>query len=289
MQVEVVGLYRYPVKSLGAVAEKSLTLDVTGLRDDRRWMVVDDRNRFLTQRQRPGMATLCARQVAGGLELTTEAGDAIKVAAPARHGASIEVQIWGDNCAAQPAGEEVNQWLSDYLQRSCRLVYLPLESQRTVAGFGGNRVGFADGYPLLLTSRASLAELNQRLARKGIDPVPMARFRPNIVVDAPELRAFAEDYWSSLISGQAGAKLLNAKPCGRCMVITTNQSSGERHPAREPLATLSEFRTDEEGEVLFGINLVPQFSPSADQAVIHLNDRLDIEPGAPASVGVAHA
>ncbi|RLA09943.1 MAG: MOSC domain-containing protein [Gammaproteobacteria bacterium] len=275
MKVTVDGLFNYPVKSLRARSQQQLTLDAAGLQGDRRWMIVDDKGGFITQRQCPKMATLSAMPVADGLKLENLAGEVIAVRIPGAGAPALTVQVWQDSCLAKSAGEEVDRWLSDYLGQSCHLVYMPEDCRRLVNGFMNNLVGFADGYPLLLTSTASLDELNRRLSKKGADAVPMSRFRPNLVVEGGELlEAFAEDGWAALTID--GLRLVNAKPCGRCMVITTDQLTGEKHRRREPLTTLREFRIDAEGEILFGINLVPEFSGLQQSQAIKLGDWLQV-------------
>lgn len=275
INVIVAGLFSYPVKSFRACSRQSLTMGIDGLHNDRRWMVVNQRGEFLSQRQLPKMATIGASLTNGQLQLELPSGANRRVAVPDAAEETISVSVWQDSCAAQSADEDVNDWLSTYLGRSCRLVYLPVSSRRGVQGFATQQVGFADGYPLLLTSTASLHELNQRLMKKGIDAVSMNRFRPNLVVEGDEaLTPFAEDGWASLSIN--GIRLVNAKPCGRCMVTTVDQQSGEKQPGREPLTTLSEFRTDSAGEVLFGINLVPEVV-GTEPARLSVGDRLQIQ------------
>ena len=279
MKVICSDLICYPVKSLRGLAVPSFEIAGAGLKADRRWMVVDEKGRFLTQRQLPRMARLSATEQGGGLRLATggaqECERSCLVERPVDSDTRIKVTVWGDQCQAVVAKQHVNQWLSDELEFPCRLVYLPLTSPRLVQGFGNNHLGFADGYPLLLTSQASLRQLNQRLSDKDVSPVSMDRFRPNLVVSALDLEPFAEDRWASLTLGNL--RLINAKPCGRCMVVTTDQRSGVRDAAREPLATLRKFRMDPQGEICFGINLVPEFLGGATEAIIKTGDQLEVQ------------
>ena len=279
MKVICSDLIRYPVKSFRGLAVPSFEIAGAGLKADRRWMVVDGKGRFLTQRQLPRMARLSVTEQAQGLLLGGGGAQGFErsclVEKPGDSGTRIEVTVWGDQCQAVVAKQHVNQWLSDELEFPCRLVYLPLTSPRLVQGFGNNHLGFADGYPLLLTSQASLRQLNQRLSDKDVPPVSMDRFRPNLVVSALDLEPFAEDRWASLTLGNL--RLINAKPCGRCMVVTTDQRSGVRDAAREPLATLRQFRMDPQGEICFGINLVPEFLGGATDAIIKTGDQLEVQ------------
>jgi hypothetical protein len=168
--------------------------------------------------------------------------------------AKLRVQVWQSTCQAVHVSPEADEWLTRYLGLGCRLVYMPDATERLsnpeYAG-DGRRVGFADGYAYLVIGRASLEDLNGRLAGRGHAPLPINRFRPNIVVagSAP----YAEDGWRSATFG--GATLRGVKPCGRCEVTTTDQSSGEvRGP--EPLATLATYRQSDEFGVMFGMNFV---------------------------------
>jgi uncharacterized protein len=163
--------------------------------------------------------------------------------------------VWSSVVDAIPVSREADAWLSKYLGLGCRLVYMPDSTKRQCnpkyAGPGAPLVGFADGYAYLIANTESLADLNARLARKGHGALPMNRFRPNIVVAGA--KPYDEDRWGELRIGEAAVRA--TKPCGRCEVTTTDQSTGEvRGP--EPLATLSTFRNSDEFGVMFGMNFV---------------------------------
>ena len=167
----------------------------------------------------------------------------------------MRVRVWSSVVDAVPASREADAFLSDYLETPCRLVYMPDSTRRASnPAYSGDRerlVGFADGYAYLIANAASLADLNRRLAERGHAELPMNRFRPNIVVSGAP--AYAEDGWGEIRVGDA--VLRAAKPCGRCEVTTTDQSTGEvRGP--EPLATLAGYRNSDEFGVMFGLNLV---------------------------------
>jgi uncharacterized protein YcbX len=156
--------------------------------------------------------------------------------------------VWRDQTEGEAAGVEADAWLSGLLGLRCRLLYMPPSTCRQVSleyGQPGDRVSFADGYPLLLTSEASLAELNRRLDRA----LPMDRFRPNLVIDGKV--PFAEDDWARIRVGSTEFRV--AKSCARCVVTTTDQRTGARGP--EPLRTLASFR-NVGGKILFGENLI---------------------------------
>ena len=238
----------HPVKSCRAIRLEAAEVDDRGLRFDRRWMVADPDGRFLTQRHHPRLATVAPALDGDALELTAPGMPALRVPAEPAGGPAVEAEIWGDRVAAVTAGDEAAEWFSAVLGTSSRLVGMPHATRRQVSrrhGRPGDLVSFADGYPLLLISQGSLDELNRRLET----PVPMDRFRPNLVVDG--CPPHAEDGWSTLRAG--GVTLHNVKPCARCVITTTDQLSGERGP--EPLRTLATYRTVDR-KVMFGVNLV---------------------------------
>jgi len=175
---------------------------------------------------------------------------------PEAGGPTVEVVVWGDRVWAQPAGRNADTWLSDALGRACRLVHMgdPAAARLVDPAYGQptDRVSFADGFPLLGVNVASLDDLNTRLAQ----PVPTARFRPNLVVSGTAL--WAEDRWQRLRAGAAeGVAFRAVKLCARCVIVATDQETGARARDREPLRTLASFRRDDRGRILFGQNLVP--------------------------------
>ncbi len=242
------GLWIYPVKSCRGVAVSRLELGDRGPVHDREWMVVDPAGRMVTQREHPGLARVGVRLEADRLVLGAPGRDPLELPLDRLEGPRREVSVWRDRCRAVSQGPAAAAWFSELLGTECELVRMAPEEVRPVDpryARPGDRVGFADGFPLLLVSEASLADLNRRLDR----PVPMARFRPNLVVTgcAPH----AEDGWRHLQI--AGIGLRVAKPCARCVVVTTHQETGKRSP--EPLRTLATYRR-EGRKVLFGVNLV---------------------------------
>jgi uncharacterized protein YcbX len=160
------------------------------------------------------------------------------------------VTVWDDTCNATWLGEKASSWFSDFLDCACSLVHMDANTIRPAnpaLAPPESRVSFADGFPFLLISEESLADLNRRLA----EPLPMNRFRPNLVVAGGE--PYAEDHWTRLQIG--GIELRVVKPCGRCLVTTTNQTTGER--GKEPLRTLATYRKVGQ-DVMFGQNVVHQ-------------------------------
>jgi uncharacterized protein YcbX len=253
MPVTVTALNVYPVKGLKGIALDAARCTDRGIEHDRRFMLVDPKGEFLTQRVHPKMATVWTEIDGDSLGFSAPDREEIRVPLRPAGKSKVRVQVWSSTCNAVTVAQEADAWFSDYLGFDCALVYMPDESKRfSNPRFGGtgNRVGFADGYAYLVTNEASLADLNARLMAKDHPAVPMNRFRPNLVVAGTS--AFAEDDWRDLRIG--GATLRTVKPCGRCQVTTTDQASGEvRGP--EPLATLSTYRDSPLG-VRFGMNLV---------------------------------
>jgi uncharacterized protein YcbX len=254
MPVTLSALHIYPVKGLKGIGLAEARCTDRGLAHDRRWMVVDAGGAFLSQRNHPRMATVWTEISDGLLALSAPDVSSVEVPLEAASSARMPVRVWKSVCDAVPVSRHADAWLTDYLGVPCRLVYMPeatrRESNPQYAG-PGRPVSFADGYAYLLTSEASLADLNTRLAQRGAAEVPMNRFRPNLVVRGTE--AFAEDGWKEIHIGEASFRA--AKPCGRCEVTTTDQSTGEV-VGPEPLATLATFRDSREFGLKFGMNLV---------------------------------
>lgn len=246
----------YPVKGLRGLSVPSATIEPWGLAGDRRWMIVDAAGRFLSQREVPAMAMIDATLEAGGLKLSASRRSDL-VVATAIGAPTIDVVIWRNTVSAAPTGPEADAWLSEALGRHCRLVHMaePERARPVNPAFGAaeDRVSFADGYPMLATTTASLADLARRAA---LPHLSMDRFRTNLVVDGAA--AWEEDGWRELEIGSALFAVV--KPCERCAVTTVDQTTGERHPDIEPLRTLSTFRRNERGQPVFGQNLIPRSS-----------------------------
>jgi uncharacterized protein YcbX len=252
--VQLSGLFIYPVKSLGGIAVSSALLDDLGLVGDRRFMVVDAAGRFLTQRTLPHMALIATALDRDRLTLSNPGHGSMQVQTECP-GTPRAVTVWRDTVTTIDCGDEAAAWLSDFLHQSCRLVRIGAGYDRPVQptkAQPGDHVSLADGYPLLVISEASLADLNARLQARGGRPVPMNRFRPNIVVSG--CAAYAEDTWPQLQIGPALFRV--ASPCARCVITTTDQATAERNV--EPLRTLATYRRDpaEPTHLNFGQNLI---------------------------------
>jgi uncharacterized protein YcbX len=246
--ITVRSLHVYPVKSCRGIDVEAAEVVATGFRYDREWMVVDAAGSFLSQRSHPEMATVAVGIGEGCLTLTAAGAPDLRVDLEPTDGNRRRVTVWRDTCQAVSEGPGAARWLSSVLGTPCELVRLPPSSVRSVdrryAG-ADDRVAFADGFPLLLIGHASVDELNRRLER----PVPADRFRANIVVDGTA--AHDEDSWSSIGIGSLAFEV--AKPCARCVIVTTDQATGVRSP--EPLRTLATYRS-EGGTIAFGQNLL---------------------------------
>lgn len=264
----VTGLFIYPVKSLAGIEVKEALLEERGLQYDRRWMLIDENNRFMTQREFPEMALLGTDITADGIVIMAKDGKVEPLIIPfhVHDGQRISVTIWDDICDANLVSTAADAWFSKVLGKPLRLVHMPDDSIRKVdRAYASNDeiTGFSDGYPLLMVGESSLSDLNQRLEV----PLSMDRFRPNIVFNGG--LPYQEDEMESFLI--SGIRLLGVKPCARCIMTTTDQKTGKR--GDEPLKTLSTYRK-KANKVLFGQNVLP-----AGTGMIRVGDEItDILP-----------
>lgn len=248
----------YPVKSLASRTCDTVAVEPWGLAGDRRWMLVDEASRAVTQRQQPSMARISAEVLpGGGVALSAPGHPPLRVAAP-EPGRMLTVELHRDTLEVAEAPGDAHDWLSAVLGTEVRLVHLDDPAHRRpvdpLFGRPGDVVSFADGYPLLLTTTASLDALDALVAegdRPEEGPLPMDRFRPNVVIGGTE--AWAEDGWRRIAIGEVVFTV--AKPCGRCVITTTDQRTAER--GREPLLALARHRRFGR-QLVFGQNLIPE-------------------------------
>lgn len=248
MSYPLSGLYRYPVKSLSGETLSSMSFDVIGPRYDRRFMLADADGKFITQRTYPAMAKLTAQMQSDESLIIHHPQIGPLEFSIAEFVKPQNVTVWNDSFEAHVTRSEQLAVLSGFLGLEVQLIWMADQVFRQVDRdfFDAPRqVSFADGFPVLLTNTVSLEDLNERLE----EPVPMSRFRPNIVVDAAQ--AFEEDTWKEVQIGEV--KFAVVKPCSRC-VMTTLDDEGKT--SKEPLKTLATYRRNEFG-VCFGQNLVP--------------------------------
>jgi uncharacterized protein YcbX len=240
-------IFIYPVKACRGISVPGADVGPRGFEGDRRWMIVDGADEFVTQRERPELALVGTRLAGDAIELA--AAGLPPLAVPRRHdvGPARTVRVWRHwgRAVEHRAGSE---WFTRLLGGAHRLVYMPDDHLRRVNPDRAGRdhfVGFADGYPFLIVSRASLDDLNARLAA----PVEIERFRPNLVVEGAA--PYAEDDWAELRIGRL--RFRGVKRCDRCSVTTVDPRTGVR--GHEPLRTLATYRK-QDGKVWFGMNLV---------------------------------
>lgn len=251
--VQITGLNIYPVKSCRGIALTQARITETGFAHDREWLVVTPEYRFLTQRERPLLAQIETALTDDQLVLRKPDGASLALPLDLT-GPEVEVTIWRDQANGFDAGDQAASWLTEHLGKPARLVRFDRRRKRTCdrdrkwIGDIEASVQFVDGYPWLMIAQSSLDELNRRLRQ----PLPMNRFRPNIVVDG--LPPFGEDSVDEFVSGDVRLKVV--KPCDRCVITTTDQITGAR-TGEEPLKALKEFRFDRNMRgVLFGQNMI---------------------------------
>lgn len=259
----------YPIKSLAGIYIKESKVERRGLEFDRRWLLVDEKNKFLTQREFPKMATVKPAILSDGLQVSCDGSDLLIPFEP-QTTATETVKIWSSRCKAKIYESPINEWFSDVLRSNCKLVVMPEETRRTVNYFyrvnQDDHVSFADGYPFLLIGENSLADLNSRLAAN----LPMNRFRPNFVVTDSE--GFAEDSWKKIKIGETVFHVV--KPCARCVMTTIDQTKGEKQGV-EPLKTLAKFRIPKRNlkkKILFGQNLIAEKAGG----VLRVGDKIEV-------------
>lgn len=279
--MHVTGLFLYPVKSLRGHAVPVVELDALGFIGDRRFLVLDAAGKFLTQRTVPRMACIDARLAVGTLTLSADGAGSISVPTASDPAAPLRtVSVWkSEGLLAEDCGPATSEWLSDFLGLSCHLVRIGAKFTRPnlkPAARPGDVFTFADACPFLVISEASLAHLNDRIQENHGEPVPMNRFRPNIVVNGCD--SFAEDSWTQIRIGpsvhgdaaasprsvraevgaapESGVIFRSAGLSVRCIITTTDQFTGAR--GKEPLKTLATFRRNpaDPTEVFFGVNLI---------------------------------
>ncbi|HEY5665868.1 MAG TPA: MOSC N-terminal beta barrel domain-containing protein [Gammaproteobacteria bacterium] len=266
----VTRIFVYPIKSCRGIEVPSAELASRGLKFDRRYMLVDSDGRFLTQRRYPKMALIETQINDGGFTVSAPGRESLEIpfGIDGQTGETCTVRVWADRVEATLADAETNIWFSEFMGFACGLVYLADRQHRAIpnaAAAFDDEVSFADGAPLLLVSDASLAELNRRLPQ----PVPIERFRPNLVVTADE--PHAEDEWRSIRIG--AARLDVAWPCSRCVMVTVDPETGAQDSTGEPLRTLEGYRRRDRA-VYFGQNLIPRASGTINVGAICAIDEI---------------
>jgi uncharacterized protein YcbX len=249
-------LHIYPLKSCAPRTLDIAVVERRGLANDRRWMVVDVSGKFLTGRQQPRLTLIAATPEDGGLQLDAPGLPTLREPLPAANGARVRTAVWGAAVTPLLASDQANTWISTFLGAPCRLVYMDSACVRAVKekydgqyGEDGDEVSLADAFPLLLISQGALDLLNSKVAQ----PLPMLRFRPNLIVDGTE--PHAEDRWKRIRIGALEFDVV--KPCTRCVFTTVDFEHGRFDPSGEPLRTLKTYRRSPDG-ITFGQNLIPR-------------------------------
>ncbi len=259
--MKVTGLHSYPIKGMRGLDHTEMAIEERGPAGDRRWLLVDNENHFITQRETSGLAKITVAETANGLEISPEAGGVIKAAIP--DGAiRANVKIWDDVVYAAVCADATNAALSEALQREVKLVFMDDEAHRKAGAevvLTNSEVSFADAHPLLVTNEKSLTALNDQILGSGGEAVPMNRFRSNLVVNG--VSAWEEDSWAVV---ECDGVIFDADiPCSRCIVTTQDQQSGEGATDNQPIRVLTQFRRSGDPRVkgvLFGLNLIPRGS-----------------------------
>ncbi len=256
----------YPVKSLRGISLNSAKVTDRGFKHDRRWMLVDGNGMFMTQRDFPQMAFINVEIKDDGLIVYNRNKNSDKHFIPFEIVQSrvITVPIWDDTCSAVMVGRDSDKWFSEALGVECKLVFQPEKTHRPVdekySKNNNELVSFADGYPFLIIGQSSLDDLNSKLE----EPLPMNRFRPNIVFTGG--KPFLEDEMKEFKINNI--TFYGVKPCARCVITTTDQETGER--LHEPLKTLATYRKFD-NKVMFGINLLNE-----GEGLIRVGDQIEL-------------
>lgn len=256
-------LFIHPVKSMRGLQLSQAHVAESGLAFDRAFMLTEPDGTFITARQYPHLVQFTPALLPGGLYITAPNGDSAVVRTEEFSDSDSPTEVWGNHFTARIAPDAINQWLSGLLNREVQLRWLGPVLSRRVKPRPEIPLTFADGFPFLLINEASLEALRQRCPAG----VQLAQFRPNLVVAGAT--AFAEDSWHTLRIG--GVTFEVTKPCSRCVLTTVSTERGEKHPSGEPLKTLQSFRTADDGDVDFGMNLIAHNS-----GIIRVGDRVEV-------------
>lgn len=246
------GIFIYPIKSLSGISLASSNVEKRGLQYDRRWILVDDDNLFISQRDHPDLALLQPAMSEDSMVITQKNDPTVKLQFSLTPKGTIReiITVWDDTCKAVEVSEEVSEWFTKKLNINCRLMYMPDDSIRLAdpryAINTDDKVSFADGYPILAISESSMELLNSKTEME----VPANRFRTNFLIKGghshieDELRSFSIE----------GVEYYGVKPCARCIMTTVDQETSKK--GKEPLKSLATYRK-QENKILFGHNLIP--------------------------------
>lgn len=270
--MKVHSLHVYPLKSGRVVDLAEAEVEPWGLTGDRRYMITDRAGKFITQRELQSLAQVQASEDEGVLFLHHAAGEPDSLSITFDPWRRIDVEVWNSHVTAAVADDRVNATISNWLGQPVKLVRADEITHRQCgADWAGEGVetGFADGYPVLVTTTGSLRLLNEATMEEGGEPFGMDRFRPNVVIDHPE--PFADDFWGAIEI--SGVRFDLVKPCARCIMTTQDQLTGERG-GPDPMPALRKLRMSMDRRVpgvLFGWNAVPR-----DTGTIRIGDSVTV-------------
>lgn len=262
--MQLTHIFLYPIKSTLGYEVRQAVVQLQGLNFDRQFMLAEPTGTFITARKDGTLYNFSAYPMPFGLFVEHKDGDQIMIRyEDFAQGELKSCEVWGTHFPAFTAAEEINRWFSEKIGRAVQLRWTGEHSQRRIKNHPHKPVSFADGFPLLLTSTASLDDVQKHCPI----PLTMSRFRPNIVVDGET--AFAEQQWKEIKIGDV--TFLNDKLCARCVLTTRDPATGETDIAMEPFRTLKKINADENGKPIFGINLIP-----LNSGVIRVGDTVNV-------------
>jgi len=243
----IASLHIYPIKSLGGISLSQSLVQTRGLQHDRRWMLVDDKGQFLTQREDSRLALFKCQMDADTLRVTYGA-ESLDIPLEEHSSETRRVKVWSSSLRAPLMDPQYAEWFSDLLGQPCNLVKMTPEAKRPKRLFTDpylTELSFADGYPILILGTASHTALNERCP----SPIPLDRFRANVIIHTT--LPHEEDSWAELSIQSAILKVI--KPCARCQVISIDQKTAEK--GMEPTRTLAQYR-QKKNKILFGANAI---------------------------------
>lgn len=255
----------YPIKSIQGISLSSSQVENAGLCEDRRYMLVKPDGEFITGRKHPNLTLVTAKQSQNGAWQLShpEMPYDLTIDMSAFSNDYTEVTVWDNTIYAQLAQENINTWFSEIADEAVRLVYFGEKSERFTKRRPEVPIGFADGYPFLLTTESSLDELN----RTCPENIKMAQFRPNLVIKGN--KPFEEDSWKRIRIGEV--EFENIKPCDRCIFTTLNPITAQRSKKGEPLKTLAKFRLLGKESITFGLNMI-----TLNTGTIYVGDEVEV-------------
>ena len=262
-------IFIHPVKSMRGLQLSHAQVMPGGLAFDRILMITGYDGKFITARQYPQLVCFTPALIIDGVVITSADNQSKTVKFSDFSKDMQPTEVWGNHFTAHIAPDDVNQWLSRYVKHPVQLRWVGPEMTRRIRRFPEIPLSFADGYPYLLINQASFDALQQRCPA----PIKLPQFRPNFVIDG--VNAFTEDSWKVIRIGEVIFDVV--KPCSRCILTTVNIETGKPHPAKEPLATLQQFRCAENGEIDFGLNLIAR-----SQGIVRIGDTIEIIETQPA-------